>query len=54
MTSRFTNGIVEFSSAFDKGFDKYTPFLRNNYVVGILLVLLIIYSISFTYSSSFI
>ena len=44
MTSRFTNGIVEFSSAFDKGFDKYTPFLRNNYVVGILLVLLIIYS----------
>ena len=32
------------SDSFNKGFDKWTPFLKNNAVVGILMLFLVIYA----------
>ena len=44
MASKITSSIIDLSSAFDTGVDKYTHFLKNNYISGILIILLVVYS----------
>lgn len=42
--NRTEMGLVSISDTFNEGFEKYTPFLKNKAVTGILVVILILYA----------